>query len=778
MSRYGKPDLSRMATVGPSDRRIPVPPPRAQVEVVQHQAPTPERRDPTAATQSLRWVTPNRAQPPDWDAAQAFRIANNTVLTCIARVAAYLSRCPFRTGADPDKPDDYDPRSPLAQLLGPPPGGPNPDTSARRLWAWTVGQRMLAGRFGWEIETNGTRPVALWPLPASALKPIPSTSGTRYFQAYTYGKPGQERRLDRDQVLYDWIPSADDWRQPDPPLRAAYLDTLIAVMQTQYDYAFLKNDARPAAIVITEEFEDQDSFQAFKNQWNSVHQGAENAGRTAFVEATGGDNGVTGAVDVKVLGISPKDAQAAQRYKDRLEQIAIALGVPWSILDASGRTFDNASQEWQNFLHGTLEPLAADLADAINMQLAPRLGNQVGWFDLRALGGQQKTDPVTASVGAPTMVQAQLMTINEARADYGLAPIPGGDRMMTVEEIALLKGAAGPEPAVRVVTEQSVREAPTGSPSQTVEPPADPSPDNRGETAEEAEQRRTKIWTATSSTVRNLERVWEKRMRRLFERQAKSTLARLEAKRGRQAATRGEVRGLADEVFDPQHWIVETADEARVLYEQVAATAGGLMADRFGIAFDLDAPFVAEFIDARANQLAGQVTDTTYQAVKDALAEGVNAGESIPDLAARLRHVFDTASSSRAVTIARTEVISAYNGAATSVASAYGPEVVAGQEWIATRDSRTRDTHAERDGEVVPIGQPFSGGLAYPGDPNAPAGEVVNCRCTVAFLTPDDMHERGGGRTVKVDVARAVIALTRVGEWDENEVRRVLRSAT
>lgn len=55
--------------------------------------------------------------------------------------------------------------------------------------------------------------------------------------------------------------------------------------------------------------------------------------------------------------------------------------------------------------------------------------------------------------------------------------------------------------------------------------------------------------------------------------------------------------------------------------------------------------------------------------------------------------------------------------------------------WHATRDSRTRDTHNYLNGKKVKYNQPFKSSsgafLRYPRDPNGPASEVVNCRCTV-----------------------------------------------
>jgi hypothetical protein len=77
--------------------------------------------------------------------------------------------------------------------------------------------------------------------------------------------------------------------------------------------------------------------------------------------------------------------------------------------------------------------------------------------------------------------------------------------------------------------------------------------------------------------------------------------------------------------------------------------------------------------------------------------------------------------------------------------------------WIATIDSRTRDTHFAADGQRAPLRGKFTVGgvqLDRPGDPTGPAREVRNCRCRVGVLAagetlPDeiDRHtERLAGR--------------------------------
>lgn len=53
--------------------------------------------------------------------------------------------------------------------------------------------------------------------------------------------------------------------------------------------------------------------------------------------------------------------------------------------------------------------------------------------------------------------------------------------------------------------------------------------------------------------------------------------------------------------------------------------------------------------------------------------------------------------------------------------------------WRAAKDDRTRDSHRVMDGQKQPAGQDFVTGngshLRFPGDPDGPPEEVINCRC-------------------------------------------------
>ena len=101
----------------------------------------------------------------------------------------------------------------------------------------------------------------------------------------------------------------------------------------------------------------------------------------------------------------------------------------------------------------------------------------------------------------------------------------------------------------------------------------------------------------------------------------------------------------------------------------------------------------------------------------------------------------------RAETIARTETVRVLNqardeGLRQTMQQAEIPPDMVSRVWLATQDLRTRDTHASMHEQVRGINEPFispSGAqLMFPGDPGAPAAEVINCRCVLAVRIAEE----------------------------------------
>ena len=113
----------------------------------------------------------------------------------------------------------------------------------------------------------------------------------------------------------------------------------------------------------------------------------------------------------------------------------------------------------------------------------------------------------------------------------------------------------------------------------------------------------------------------------------------------------------------------------------------------------------------------------------------------VPQQGRILRRKFDHYSQFQAERFVRTEATNAANYGTMQGATTVFPGEEMKKEWIASFDDRTRDTHAEADGQVVRYNDPFFVGgyqIQYPGEPGAPAAEIINCRCSVAPFPVED----------------------------------------
>lgn len=115
------------------------------------------------------------------------------------------------------------------------------------------------------------------------------------------------------------------------------------------------------------------------------------------------------------------------------------------------------------------------------------------------------------------------------------------------------------------------------------------------------------------------------------------------------------------------------------------------------------------------------------QKVNSEVLQGILQGDSIPNMAKRLRKVTEMNRNS-AISNARTTCTSAENkGRMDMLHDAEDKGVKTKKGWLATNDSRTRDSHAELNGVFVDIDDEFDNGLEYPGDPNGDPSEVYQC---------------------------------------------------
>jgi SPP1 gp7 family putative phage head morphogenesis protein len=130
------------------------------------------------------------------------------------------------------------------------------------------------------------------------------------------------------------------------------------------------------------------------------------------------------------------------------------------------------------------------------------------------------------------------------------------------------------------------------------------------------------------------------------------------------------------------------------------------------------------------------------QLIQSSMTQSILQGESIPKIAKRLAESVGDSNRKAAIRNARTMTTGAENaGRIDSYKRAQKMGIKMKQVWLATLDGRTRDSHRDLDGEKIEVGEKFSNGCRFPGDPQGRAEEVYNCRCTlIAEVDGVDMN--------------------------------------
>ena len=120
------------------------------------------------------------------------------------------------------------------------------------------------------------------------------------------------------------------------------------------------------------------------------------------------------------------------------------------------------------------------------------------------------------------------------------------------------------------------------------------------------------------------------------------------------------------------------------------------------------------------------------QNFQSAITQSILQGEDIRKTAKRVALGTTKKDRNAAVRNARTATTNAENaGRCDSYKRAEKMGIKLKQVWLAALDGRTRDSHRRLDGEKISVGEKFSNGLRFPGDPQGAAHEVWNCRCTL-----------------------------------------------
>lgn len=150
-----------------------------------------------------------------------------------------------------------------------------------------------------------------------------------------------------------------------------------------------------------------------------------------------------------------------------------------------------------------------------------------------------------------------------------------------------------------------------------------------------------------------------------------------------------------------------------------------------------------EYISTTGAEQITKITNTTKKLIKRAIDAGTSQGWGTARIAQEIRANWKGISRSRALTISRTETLSASNYGSLAGAEYIQnniPCVEVEKQWLATPDTRTRDSHKKANGQRRKLNEPFNINgkeMQHPGDPKGGASEIIKCRCAMTYHVVD-----------------------------------------
>lgn len=386
-------------------------------------------------------------------------------------------------------------------------------------------------------------------------------------------------------------------------------------------------------------------------------------------------------MEIKPFQTSFKEQQWQESVTLSREDVAAAYGVNPSLIWHTGtQTYASAKDNARALYSDCLGPVLQMLQQRINSFLLPRLGatpDTYVEFDLtEKLKGsfEERASILQASVGGPWL------TRNEARADNNLPPIDGGDELIVPLNV-IEGGQSSPQ-------DTHMEESPALPP---------------GRPSENSKSAEPEIRIKARSTKEEDEKTAEV-LKKFFERQKKSVLPKMGAK--------------AASWWDKKRWDKELADDLEPELDEISDFHGESTAKLLGYGYNADR--TRKYIRTLAEARAEIINESTYSKLKDAEEPG---------------GAFDKRALVDAVVIGGTLALTcAAFGTRESVQQAQenGFDRQVYKRWV-TGDN-PRPAHAAMNGEEVPIDEPFSNGLNWPGDDMGPADETCGCNCSTEII--------------------------------------------
>lgn len=560
---------------------------------------------------------------------------------------------------------------------------PNPHQTFNDLRVFTQMNLELFGVAYWYLargEITG-QPKEIYPLNSSEVTTRTNAAGDLI--GYSVSRWGYHATIPLDEIIAFRQVSPSSIYEGESAAKACARSVKADENTLKYVESFFENSARPDFILSVMGISEENSSK-LEQRWRNKHGGVAKSNKPAIID---------GEIKLEKLTASIKDLDITEQSRERRDRILAAYGVPKAVLgmvdDVNRASMEGSKLAFSEFV---VDTRLQEFVEKLTAFLLPKYASSENLFFVADEHIPRDSELMIREIESG--INSGYMTINEARDVRGLDPVKNGDVLLV---------SFGKVPIDQIVA------VPPPPPKQIESSKKKASSDYEDE------------YLALHG--RN-EKKFAGMLDDLFERQRRDVLGNI-----KKAISKDALNPI-----DESKWVREFIDSSVPLYA-VSITDGGelgagVVASLARRATEFN-PRMSSIVNATSQmsmKFAQFVNETTKDKLRKSLMEGVAAGESEAKMADRVDEVFVTRKNN-AMTIARTETTGSINF---GQIESYRQNGVNKKKWSAALDGDTRPAHAEANGQVRGIDDPFSVGgelLQMPGDPAASAGNKINCRC-------------------------------------------------
>lgn len=642
----------------------------------------------------------------DWDAVKAVKEgykASYIYYTVASDLADCQRMLPWQLKRASDRGAEVVDKHALVNMIR----SPNPEmTWGALMELWDLDKSLAGNAYGLIAPLSDD--VVVWRLRPDRISIDKDARGHIGQYVYMEGMPGEEK-YDPEQILHFKFADPGDDLFGLAPLKAAakLVDTLNAGVES--NYSTVKQGSLPRAMVSPKSPMGPDQYADSLKKFKEQMTGPENARKWLFPAEP---------YDVTPLSMSPIELDLLRSFVTYEAGCCKVLHVHPEAIGALDAKFEN--KEWAILAKwaGPVKSRAFEIRAVLNHKFGPL-------FNL--------VDPKSAAPGE-LYLDVDLSDTPDARAarekrlekapkiwacgvpwnqineqmDLGFEPIEGGD-------IGYVPATVLP---VGMGQEDEGRATRAINPSQG--------------------SFRT-VWASISRRKAGWERGVAVKVSELFQAERKAVLRKV-----------GKGHVDVDYVIDGRAaaWTKLVSTVARAVIEDFGQQVADELNGGRSVAEDLEVrleqrqeyefdPWTEAIQDHVVTTTATHVTEigeTTKRALRGAIKEGLDAGESMTQISKRIGATFADweggTSSYRAMLIARTEVHSAAGYAMHESARQSG--VAQKKGWLDAGDDRVRDSHAGNTAAGwIDFDDPYPNGAQHPGD----GTDDIGCRCVEMFKT-------------------------------------------